>query len=293
MILLIPGYVSTSELEQESIIYEEIYGRISIIDDVIHEDETIVIGLNINLKEGWKTYWRHSGTTGLPTVINIKKIPDMEDFEILWPKPEVQENDGNISLIYKNEILIPIVIKLNNKNLPYLFKLNIDFGVCKNICIPVKKYLTFEIKNSKISSRKDTLENALNKIPKSSSDSTLGNLSCSVNTNVRRSFLKFSTKLSDPFFESWSILEYGTDMIALLKTKKHISDQKLIFETAIDRSKRSTYLLINQNLNLPLFPRINHFFFLVAINCFSVSEYEKILLVKARNPNGRTTNKVQ
>ena len=246
LILLIPGYVSTSELEQESIIYEEIYGRISIIDDVIHEDKTIIIGLKINLKEGWKTYWRHSGTTGLPTVINIEKIPDMEDFKILWPKPEVQESDGDISLIYKNEILIPIVIKLNNKNLPYLFKLNADFGVCKNICIPVKKYLTFEIKNSKISSRKDALENALNKVPKSSSDSTLGNLSCSVNTNAGQTFLKFSAKLSDPFFESWSILEYGTDMIALLKTKKHISDQKLFFETAIDRSQKK-YLFIDKS----------------------------------------------
>lgn len=246
LILLIPGYVSTSELEQESIIYEEIYGRISIIDDVIHEDKTIIIGLKINLKEGWKTYWRHSGTTGLPTVINIEKIPDMEDFKILWPKPEVQESDGDISLIYKNEILIPIVIKLNNKNLPYLFKLNADFGVCKNICIPVKKYLTFEIKNSKISYRKDALENALNKVPKSSSDSTLANLSCSVNTNVGRSFLKFSAKLSDSFFESWSILEYGTDLIALLKTKKHLSDQKLFFETAIDRSQKK-YLFIDKS----------------------------------------------
>ena len=246
LILLIPGYVSTSELEQESIIYEEIYGRISIIGEVIHEDKTIIIGLKINLKEERKTYWRHSGTTGLPTVINIEKIPDMEDFKILWPKPEVQESDGDISLIYKNEILIPIVIKLNNKNSPYFFKLNADFGVCKNICIPVKKYLTFEIKNSKISYRKDALENALNKVPKSSSDSTLENLSCSVNTNAGGTFLKFSAKLSDPFFESWSILEYGTDMIALLKTKKHISDQKLFFETAIDRSQKK-YLFIDKS----------------------------------------------
>ena len=71
-ILLIPRYASTSELEQKSIIYEEIYGRISIIDDVIHEDKTIIIALKINLNEGWKTYWRHSGTTGLPTVIYIE-----------------------------------------------------------------------------------------------------------------------------------------------------------------------------------------------------------------------------
>ena len=262
LMFLIPGYVSTSELEQESVIYEEIYGRISIIDDVIHEDKTIIIGLKINLKEGWKTYWRHSGTTGLPTVINIEKIPDMEDFKILWPKPEVQESDGNISLIYKNELVIPILIKLNNKNLPYLFRLNADFGVCKNICIPVKKYLTFEIKNSKISSRKDALENALNKVPKSSSDSTLGNLSCSVNTNAGRTFLKFSAKLSDPFFESWSILEYGTDMIALLKTTKHINDQKLFFETAIDRSQKKYLFIDKSKFKLTIIPKDKSLLFL-------------------------------
>ena len=262
LMFLIPGYVSTSELEQESVIYEEIYGRISIIDDVIHEDKTIIIGLKINLKEGWKTYWRHSGTTGLPTVINIEKIPDMEDFEILWPKPEVQESDGNISLIYKNELVIPILINLNNKNLPYLFRLNADFGVCKNICIPVKKYLTFEIKNSKISSRKDALENALNKLPKSSSDSNLGNLSCSLNTDVERSFLKFSAKLSDSFFESWSILEYGTDMIALLKTKKHISDQKLFFETAIDRSQNKRLFIDKSKFKLTIISKDKSLLFL-------------------------------
>ena len=165
LILLIPGYVSTSELEQESIIYEEIYGRISIIDDVFHEDKTIIIGLKINLKEGWKTYWRHSGTTGLPTVINIEKIPDMEDFEIFWPKPEVQESDGDISLIYENEILIPIAIKLNNKNLPYLLKLNADFGVCKNICIPVKKDLNFFSSQFLTSSRLQIIFFSEKKIP--------------------------------------------------------------------------------------------------------------------------------
>ena len=52
--------------------------------------------------------------------------------------------------------------------------------------------------------------------------------------------------IPDSLFESWSILEYGTDMIALLKTKKHISDQKLFFETAIDSSQKK-YLFIDKS----------------------------------------------
>jgi len=246
LILLIPGYVSASELEEENIFYEEIYGSVSIIDDVIHEDKTILIGLKINLKEGWNTYWRHSGNTGLPTVIDIEKIPDMEDFKIFWPKPEVQESDGNISLIYKNEIVIPILIQLTNNNSPYSFELNADFGVCKEICIPVKKNITFSIKRPKISSRNNALVNALSKVPESSFDSNSGDLGCLLNTNAGKFLLEFSAPLFDPFFESWAVLEYDTDMITLLKTKKHISDQKLFFEIEIDRSKKK-YLLIDKS----------------------------------------------
>ncbi len=246
LILLIPGYVSASELEEENIFYEEIYGSVSIIDDVIHEDKTILIGLKINLKEGWNTYWRHSGNTGLPTVIDIEKIPDMEDFKIFWPKPEVQESDGNISLIYKNEIVIPILIQLTNNNSPYSFELNADFGVCKDICIPVKKNIAFSIKRPKISSRNNALVNALSKVPQRSSDSNSGDLGCLLNTNAGKFLFEFSAPLFDPFFESWAVLEYDTDMVALLKTKKYINDQKLFFEIEVDRSKKK-YLLIEKS----------------------------------------------
>ncbi len=257
LIFVLPGYGLSSDSK-----IADVFGSVSILENYIYENETVTVGIRINLNNGWKSYWKHSGNIGLPTRIKIEENDNMKSFTILWPRPEVEESDEGISLIYKNDIVIPISIQLNNINIPTKFKLAAEFGVCKDICMPVTKNLYFELKKPTSSFQKNILNLALDRVPKSSLEENLNELTCSLKANQGKFILEFVTELPDRFSDSWAVLEYGRDMLAMLKTEEHIKDQKLFFTIKGDNSKENHLFIDKSKFKLNLISKHYSFFFL-------------------------------
>ena len=68
------AYCLTADLQSLPLSKKPNFGDISFLKNYIIESESIIIGLQVNLNDGWKSYWRHSGDTGLPTRIVFKNI---------------------------------------------------------------------------------------------------------------------------------------------------------------------------------------------------------------------------
>jgi suppressor for copper-sensitivity B len=96
------------------------------------------LGVQIKLRPGWWTYWRSPGDTGMPPDFNwagsqnIRWAP-----ELFWPKPQQKASFGHALRVYKDEVVFPLRVVATNPSKPVGLKLNLTFGVCKDVCVPI------------------------------------------------------------------------------------------------------------------------------------------------------------
>ena len=121
----------------------EIEAKVRIISPLTHNDNRSIfyLGLEYQLQDGWKTYWRSPGEGGFPQEINWSKSINVSNIEILWPTPSEFEILGIQSLGYQEEVIFPLKIFLQNFHEDTFLSLNINFLTCKDICIPGHAHL--------------------------------------------------------------------------------------------------------------------------------------------------------
>ena len=72
----------------------------------------IYLGLEYQLKEGWKTYWHSPGDGGFPQTLSWEGSNNISSLKILWPQPKQFDILGLKSIGYENKVIFPIFIKL-------------------------------------------------------------------------------------------------------------------------------------------------------------------------------------
>ena len=102
------------------------------------DDGRHMAGLEIRLAPGWKTYWRRPGEAGIPPSFNWSGSQNVAAVRIHWPVPTVIRQSGMRSVVYKDEVVLPIEVTPKNPSAPVSLRLGVDMGVCKDICMPVE-----------------------------------------------------------------------------------------------------------------------------------------------------------
>lgn len=95
-----------------------------------------VAALKLTLLEGWKTYWRVPGDSGIPPQFSWTGARNIADMQITWPQPKVFHDDGTRSIGYKGQLVIPLHIAPKRGDKPIRLKGKMDIGVCSDICMP-------------------------------------------------------------------------------------------------------------------------------------------------------------
>jgi DsbC/DsbD-like thiol-disulfide interchange protein len=107
----------------------------------------VVAGLEIRLSEGFKTYWRTAGDSGVPPVFDFSKSTGLEAIEVAFPFPMIfDDGAGGKAWGYKQAVVLPITAKHTGG--AALFALKLDFAVCGTMCIPLSGNLTLEPSNA-------------------------------------------------------------------------------------------------------------------------------------------------
>lgn len=103
----------------------------------------VVAGLEIRLSEGFKTYWRTAGDSGVPPVFDFSKSTGLEAIEVTFPFPMIfDDGAGGKAWGYKHAVVLPITAKHTGG--AAVFALKLDFAVCGTMCIPLSGNLTLE-----------------------------------------------------------------------------------------------------------------------------------------------------
>ena len=102
----------------------------------VKPDGTTLFGLEIDMPENTKTYWRVPGQTGFPTELDFSKSHGVSAGKIVWPHPKVDLSAGYLDFAYFGPTLLPIEVSVENKSAEV--EVSALLGICSDICIPAQ-----------------------------------------------------------------------------------------------------------------------------------------------------------
>jgi DsbC/DsbD-like thiol-disulfide interchange protein len=124
---------------------EEAGARVRLIAGQPGPDGALTAGLEIHLKEGWKTYWLNPGPTGLPPRLDFSASANLARAEAVWPAPaRVPDGDAEAAG-YSGMLVVPLDIVPQEGGKPVALKLRMDFGLCEKICVPAHVQLALDL----------------------------------------------------------------------------------------------------------------------------------------------------
>ena len=155
------NYAYSDTISYETVAESEILPQ----NAIYKVDNDFYFSIKIDLKDGWKTYWKNPGDAGLPIEINWGENSKKVDHEILFPFPQKYLSNDVLTIGYENEVVFIVKIKLNDLTDNIKQKLKLNYLVCEDICIPISEEKTIDLNFKNIKNSSDFI-NSYNKIPK-------------------------------------------------------------------------------------------------------------------------------
>ncbi|WP_193184400.1 protein-disulfide reductase DsbD family protein [Nisaea sediminum] len=107
--------------------------------------ESVPLGLQFRLAEGWKIYWRAPGDAGFPPEIAWDGSEHLGTADWQWPVPERFSLFGLETYGYHDEVVIPIRAVLTAPGAPLALRADMNALACSDICVPLNAKLALDI----------------------------------------------------------------------------------------------------------------------------------------------------
>jgi thiol:disulfide interchange protein/DsbC/DsbD-like thiol-disulfide interchange protein len=106
--------------------------------DGVGPGKQVWVGLQIAHQPQWHTYWKNSGDSGLPTVLEFKWPAGIDAGEIAWPTPKKIPIGTLANYGYEGTVLLPVPLTVaqNFTGSQLDIQLKAAWLVCRKECIP-------------------------------------------------------------------------------------------------------------------------------------------------------------
>lgn len=122
-------------------------------------------GIEIRLAPNWKTYWRTPGDTGIPPFFDWQGSQNLAKAEVLYPAPIRFKDPGGSSIGYKSRVVLPVRLLPHDPSKPVTLKLNANYAICHDLCVPVEAKQDLVIENGIDRHNASLIEMALSDVP--------------------------------------------------------------------------------------------------------------------------------
>lgn len=95
-------------------------------------------GVEIDLAEGWKTYWSMPGEAGIAPVFDWAKSLNVADVELRWPAPLRYQDASGETIGYAGRVVFPVTVRPLDPLQPVELALDLSYAVCKDLCVPAR-----------------------------------------------------------------------------------------------------------------------------------------------------------
>ena len=99
-------------------------------------DGSHMAAIRLDLEPGWHTYWRAPGDAGIPPLFDMAGSKNLKTANVIWPRPEVYVQNGLRSIVYHDQVILPLRVMPSTKGKDISLVAKIEIGICKDICIP-------------------------------------------------------------------------------------------------------------------------------------------------------------
>ncbi len=103
------------------------------------------LGLQIQLQEGWETYWHFPGDAGVPTAFEWNGTANVTDLYVDWPIPTRSPHGTSMSYVYRKEVVLPVHVAVSAQTIITKMRLNLSYAVCKDVCMLVEAHLELDV----------------------------------------------------------------------------------------------------------------------------------------------------
>ncbi|NIA72214.1 hypothetical protein HBA54_26845 [Pelagibius litoralis] len=107
--------------------------------------DTVKLGLEFDLKPGWKIYWRSPGDAGFPPAIDWAGSRNLAAGEIAWPVPHRFSLFGLETFGYGDQVVLPVDVRLEQPGEALSLTAAVDYLICEEICIPYRANLALDL----------------------------------------------------------------------------------------------------------------------------------------------------
>jgi len=107
--------------------------------------ETVPLGLEFRLSEGWKVYWRSAGDAGYPPQVDWAGSSNLAGTEMRFPVPHRFSAFGLEQIGYTDHVVYPIAARLGEPGAPLSLRAAVNALVCSEICIPLDASLALDL----------------------------------------------------------------------------------------------------------------------------------------------------
>ena len=112
--------------------------------------KSYLAGVEVTLDEGWKTYWRTPGDAGVPPAFDWTSSTNVAAIKVLYPAPSRMAEAGAQSIGYRRAVTFPVEVEPSDAGKPVDLKLSMEFGVCREICIPAEAAIALTLRPAQL-----------------------------------------------------------------------------------------------------------------------------------------------
>ncbi|WP_085903964.1 protein-disulfide reductase DsbD family protein [Kiloniella majae] len=126
---------------------EEEFSRVRLVtgQETLGDAGKVMLGLQFELKEGWKTYWRSPGDAGFPVSLDLAGSENLKSWQFYWPVPHRFTLFGLQTFGYSKEVVFPFEIQANDPQQDVTLRGTASYLLCKEICIPFDAEVTIRL----------------------------------------------------------------------------------------------------------------------------------------------------
>jgi DsbC/DsbD-like thiol-disulfide interchange protein len=129
--------------------------------------KSYLAGVEVTLGDGWKTYWRMPGDAGVPPNFDWSGSTNVARLEVLYPSPSRMSEPAAETVGYKHSVLFPVEVVPKDPSRPVDLALTMEFGVCREICIPAEAKFSMTLPPAAMSGQPSpAMLAALEKVPR-------------------------------------------------------------------------------------------------------------------------------
>ncbi|HEX7007972.1 MAG TPA: protein-disulfide reductase DsbD domain-containing protein [Alphaproteobacteria bacterium] len=107
--------------------------------------DQVRLGLQFEMRPGWKIYWRSPGDAGFPPSVDWTGSRNLKQAALAWPAPERFTVLGLTTLGYTESVVLPITATLAEPDRPLHVEALVNYLTCDDICVPYEARLALDL----------------------------------------------------------------------------------------------------------------------------------------------------